>query len=489
MAKKSKLICDNNEWTFENLKVVEKEIAIIAKDELRLDPYPAQIEIISADQMLELYSSHGMPVMYNHWSFGRRFMIDQKSYQKGHSGLAYEIVINTDPAIAYCMENNSFTMQALVIAHASYGHSHFFKNNYLFKQQANAESIIDYLLFAKSYIAKCESQHGTSAVESILDACHALSDYGVDRYKRPPKLSKAKEKLQQQRRVEMVQQSVNELWRTLPATKTVDEEKDEYKFPTEPQENILYFLEKNSPVLADWQRELLRIVRKIAQYFMPQRQTKVGNEGWASFVHYYVMNRLWEKGKISNGNFLEFIHSHSGVLYQPTYDSKHYSGFNPYALGFDIFTDIRRICENPTAEDREYFPTIVDTDWIETCLDAVANYRDESFIAQFLSPHIMRKWRMFEISNQQSNNFVEVSNIQNEKGYNSIRRALSQQYSISYSHPDIQIVDADIRGNRTLSLRYNSVANNRLAASSEKVVEYIKQLWGYPVQLDTYINK
>jgi len=480
---KQKLLYDTNDWTFERLRTAETAIAEIAFDELKLDVYPNQIEIISSDQMLEAYASNGLPLMYDHWSFGKHFMQEEFSYRKGHSGLAYEIVINSSPCISYLMEENSMTMQALVIAHACYGHNHFFKNNYLFKQWTDAESILDYLQFAKNYIRQCEESHGAKAVEETLDACHAIMDYGVDRYERPSKLSKKAEQDAQAERAERVQREANELWRTVPSKKKV-ETKVEKKFPAEPQENLLYFIEKHSPSLESWQRELVRIVRKISQYFYPQRQTKVMNEGWASFTHHYIMNRLWEKGLISDGSMMEFIQSHAGVLTQLPYNHKYYNGFNPYAFGFDMYTDIRRICTEPTKEDEQYFPHLVGTPWLDTCLDAVRNYRDESFISQFLSPALIRKWKLFEVTNNEDDEYVTISNIQDSRGYNAVRQSLSQQYSSTSRQPDIQIVDANLRGSRELKLHYTPRNNAKLTDSKFVVLRHIQFLWGYNANFD-----
>ncbi len=149
IAEKLPLLYSDADWDFETLKHVLDAIEDIALNDLKLDVYPNQIEIISSEQMLDAYSSHGMPLMYKHWSFGKHFARDQMSYQKGYSGLAYEIVINSNPCIAYLMEENTMTMQALVMAHASFGHNHFFKNNYLFKHWTDAEAILPYLDFSK----------------------------------------------------------------------------------------------------------------------------------------------------------------------------------------------------------------------------------------------------------------------------------------------------------------------------------------------------
>ena len=185
-------ISTGSEWTFELIQTYDREIARIAA-RYALDTYPNQIEVITAEQMMDAYASVGMPVNYRHWSYGKEFIANERSYRRGQMGLAYEIVINSDPCISYLMEENTTAMQALVIAHAAYGHNSFFKGNYLFRLWTDASSIIDYLVYARNYIAECEEKYGMQAVEDILDSCHALQNYGVDRYHRPSKISLAEE--------------------------------------------------------------------------------------------------------------------------------------------------------------------------------------------------------------------------------------------------------------------------------------------------------
>ena len=228
-----------SEWTEDAIARYNDEIARVAAH-YKLDTYPVQIEVITAEQMMDAYASVGMPVNYHHWSFGKHFLATEKGYKRGQMGLAYEIVINSNPCIAYLMEENTLTMQGLVIAHAAYGHNSFFKGNYLFRTWTNADAIIDYLVFARNYITECEQRHGEEEVELLLDSCHALMSLGVDRYKRPPKLSLAKEKLRQQEREEYLQGQVNDLWRTLPAHDARASSRSEQRFPPEPEENLLY---------------------------------------------------------------------------------------------------------------------------------------------------------------------------------------------------------------------------------------------------------
>ena len=292
MTATAEYLFEGADWDFPKLQRIHDACEEIARTELGLDVYPNQIEIITAEQMLDAYSSAGMPLFYKHWSFGKHFAHHEAFYRKGLRGLAYEIVINSSPCISYLMEENTATMQTLVIAHAAFGHNHFFKNNYLFRQWTDAEGILDYLDFAKSYAAQCEERYGRMAVEQTLDAAHALMSHGIDRYPGKKSLDlRAEEKRAGERRAHE-ESAFNDLWRTVPtgpikSAELLNSERRR-KLLGLPQENILYFLEKTAPRLQPWQRELLRIVRHIAQYFYPQSQTKVMNEGTATYVHYRI---------------------------------------------------------------------------------------------------------------------------------------------------------------------------------------------------------
>ena len=482
VAEVKKTLSDGPDWTFDMLAQYETEIDRIAK-EYKLDIYPNQIEVITAEQMMDAYASIGMPINYTHWSFGKKFIQNEQQYRRGQMGLAYEIVINSNPCIAYLMEENTITMQALVMAHACYGHNSFFKGNYLFQTWTDASSIIDYLVFAKNYIAKCEQKYGYEEVEQTLDSCHALMNFGVDRYKRPQKLSLQEEKSRQKQRAKYLQSQVNELWRTLPDSKEKNQPKA-MRFPAEPQENLLYFIEKNAPLLEPWQREIVRIVRKVSQYFYPQKQTQVMNEGWACFWHYHILNKLYDEGLVTDRFMLEFLHSHTSVVTQPNYNSPYYSGINPYALGFNMFMDIKRICQAPTEEDRYWFPDIAGKDWLETVHFAMHNFKDESFISQFLSPKVMRDFKLFAVEDDSDKPYVSVSAIHDERGYRAIREKLSAQYNLSNLEPNIQVYNVDVRGDRSLTLRYVPQNEIPLADSKDEVMRHLHRLWKFDVKLE-----
>lgn len=479
---KKKPLSTGSEWDFDLLQTYDREIARIAKD-FKLDTFPNQIEVISAEQMMDAYASVGMPIGYHHWSFGKHFVGVEKSYKRGQMGLAYELVINSNPCISYLMEENTMAMQALVIAHACYGHNSFFKNNYLYKMWTSPDAIIDYLVFARKYISDCELRYGIDEVEAVLDACHALMNYGVDRYKHPAGLSIQEEKIRQQNREMYLQSQVNELWRTIPQSKQIDANGNKKRFPEEPQENILYFIEKNSPLLEPWQREIVRIVRKIAQYFYPQGQTKIMNEGWACFWHYTLLHALYDEGLVTDEFMLEILQSHTNVIMQPPYNSPYYNGINPYTLGYHMMQDIKRICENPTEEDKQWFPFLANTDWLSSLDTAMRNFKDESFIAQYLSPKLIRDLKLFKLVDDDKHPELFVEAIHDEAGYEKIRSALSRQYNLSYLEPDIQVYSVDVEGDRSLTLHYTQPDHIPLGKNTSEVLKHLHSLWKFPVIL------
>src|SRR6202521_2171791 len=468
-----------SEWTLEDLVAIEnncwRHVANYA-----LDTFPNQMEVITSEQMLDSYVSAGLPVNYAHWSFGKHYLIENAKYRSGQNSLAYEIVINTNPCIAFLMEDNSLAMQTLVIPHACFGHNSFSKGNYLFRQWTQPDAILDYMLFARKYIAECEERYGFDTVEQTLDASHALRDQGLDKYKRPSKLDSRKERADQARRLFAAQETMRqaEYYSVVPhapeaaATAAV--------FPLNPEENLLYFLEKHAPKLEPWQRELARIVRKIAQYFYPQRQTQVMNEGWATFWHHRLINDMYDAGQIDQGILLECLHSHTNVIRQPDY-----APLNPYALGFAAWNEIKRVCESPTDEDREYLPGIAGKDWLETFHDVMRNYRDESFLLQFLTPKLVRDFRLMNIQTTEGLDHWVVSHTAGSDGFKAIRTQLAASYRLESYLPEMSVVRYGRDSDRKLTVQHQSY-NGRLLLEdeAEQSLKHLRWLWGFDVSLE-----
>ena len=257
------------------------------------------------------------------------------------------------------------------------------------------------------------------------------------------------------------------------------------RFPSEPQENLLYFIEKNAPLLEPWQRELVRIVRKLGQYFYPQRQTQVMNEGHATFWHYTLMNRLYDENYVNDSFMIEFLQSHTGVIQQLPFDHPYYSGINPYALGFAMMSDIQRICQTPTDEDRHWFPDIAGQDWIKTLDFAMRNFKDESFIAQFLSPKVMRDFKLFAVLDDEKQDELEITAIHDDSGYRKLRLALADQYNLGSREPNIQVWNVAYRKDRSLTLRHTRYNRRPLHQdSAQEVLKHLHRLWGFTVRLE-----
>jgi len=172
-------------------------------------------------------------------------------------------------------------------------------------------------------------------------------------------------------------------------------------------------------------------------------------------------------------------------VFQPPVGHRAYSGINPYALGFAMYTDIKRICEAPTEEDREWFPDLAGTPWLPALHEAMRNFKDESFVGQYLSPKLIRDLRLFAILDDEANEHLNVSAIHDTAGYRHVREALSRQYDLSAREPDIQVWNVNVRGDRSLTLRHTQHKGRPLNESAEEVLKHVARLWGFGVNLES----
>ncbi len=210
------------------------------------------------------------------------------------------------------------------------------------------------------------------------------------------------------------------------------------------------------------------------------------NEGCATWVHQRIMTRLHETGQIDDAAFLEVLHSTSNVITQVGFDHPAGGpGFNPYALGYAMMCDIERVCTEPTAEDRAWFPDIAGNgDPNGTLRHAWANYRDESFVLQHLSPAVIRRFRMFRLLDDAASPSLLVDAIHDDAGYREIRRSLARSYDPGESDPDIQVVDVDLAGDRRLMLQHRTRPGRLLSdRDAQLTLRHLAALWGYEVRL------
>lgn len=472
------------------LELVEHTIGILARDKYGLDTYPTEIAVIDYEQMLDLYSTVGLPVSYDHWSIGQDVLSQRQSYKAGEMGLAYEIVINSNPSICYCMAQNSPLMQMLVIAHAAFGHNNFFKKNHLFRQFTDAEEILPMMQRLRDDIKRYEERFGVREVTRLIDAAHALGDYGVNRYEKPKKRTVEEEQARRAKIEELRLRSYDHVLDRVGASAAKDFTKSAYDMPADLEENLLRFIASDAPHLEPWQRNLLTQFAEKEQYFYPQKQTQLMNEGWASFWHYTLLTDMHEMGLINDGMYLEFLHSHSGVLTQLDFDDKRSNGsLNPYALGFAIFRDLRRMCEKPTDEDREWFPAIAGKDWLPVLKAAMENHKDESFVLQYLSPKVIRDFKLFSFTNDADEDYVEVTAIHDDDGYQKIRDDLASQYRLADRELQIEVAKYNYKTDRSLTLQHtirNGVPLDEKYAKD--TLKHLFYLWGHAVVLHSVDN-
>jgi stage V sporulation protein R len=476
----------NNEWTRELIEEIYNGIHSIAVDEWGYNIYRNQIEIISDEGMLEAYATIGLPIMFPHWSFGKRYLSQSKQYKAGLMGLAYEIVINSDPCIAYLMAGNTLTMQTLVVAHACFGHNHFFKNNYLFKQWTQPDGIIDYLAYAKRFMERCEERYGIEEVERIIDSAHAISHYSVDKYHRVKK-TKTQLELDMRSRMEWEDQQYNPVVDAFRDKNAVPDEDEEEGDQTE---NLLYFIEKKSPDLEVWQREVIRIIRMIGQYFYPQKQLQNMNEGFATATHYEILHELEKRGLVDEGFMLEFIRSHAGVLNMQSATSDPAGSLRmlqPYAFGFRMFMDMKRRALTPTKEDERLFPDQVGRPHRDVWFEAVENFKDESFIEQYLSPQVVQDMRLMSVLDSDKLDHYKITGIADDESFFHLRTQLSRQYDLGSQTPQISVYSVDWKNSRTLKLRHNARGRRPLQPTdARKVLRHIHRLWKFPVSVESY---
>lgn len=476
------------------LELVERVQAIIAVEKYDLDYYDNSIEVITDGQMLDNYSSIGMPISpYEHWSFGMQRIQEEQAYQAGKMGLAYEIVINTDPAIAYCMEKNTPLMQMLVIAHASFGHNSFFKGNHMFKNNTKADTILHDMKNMRDFVRDCEEKYGYREVEKLLDACHALESHGVNRYKKPrpkdPSVLAARRKRDVEDRFS--KPHANDLYDKLKPANDFNEAGKKHNpnvIPIAKEENLLTFFADHAPHLPGWKREIMHMMANKAQYFYPQMQTQVMNEGWASFWHHTILHDMDDMGLLSDAHMLEFKASHSNVLFQPEFDSPYFSGrMNPYALGFAMFQDIKRICMEPTEEDKKYFPNIAGNgDWLSTFKDAMENFKDESFIEQYLSPAVMREFNLFAYKDDADDYELEITGIHEPKGFQKVREVLASNYRLADNQPVLEVTEYHHKTDRRLVLTHTSYNDKPLDEKNfNEVLKHMYQLWEHPIVVES----
>lgn len=464
--------------TLDELQEWDEKIQVLVK-RYGLNCYPQEFEVCDHHEMLGYMAYSGMPARYSHWSYGKGFERQKMMYDYGVSGLPYEMVINSNPCLAYLMRDNSLLLQILTIAHV-YGHNDFFANNFTFTSafpaQYTLETFKNHSHRADSYIE--DPSIGIDLVEDAFDHAHALQfqcrkNLAIRKTNAEEQFAYAIEK----------SHPAEDPYRNIHPAKA-HETPDLSKFPLEPEEDILGFIAQYNPYLPEWKRDVLRMVEMEAKYFIPQMETKIMNEGWASYWHYKIMKEL----NLPQGLHMEFMVKHHQVL------RPHPGGLNPYHLGFIIWHDIeKRWNEGNTGREFTDDKPKVDLSTIDEndtpgrkkIFEVRESDRDTSFLRRFLTKELMEEAHLFQ--HEKRGKERVVTKVANDEGWQEIKQSLIAQVGSS-SIPIIKVDDADFGRNRTLYLKHYHDGRDLQLEYAEATLKHIKALWEREVVLETLIN-
>ncbi|MBX3023346.1 SpoVR family protein [bacterium] len=421
-----------------------------------LDCYPQEFEVCDHNQMLAYMAYSGMPSHYPHWSYGKSFEKLKTLYDHGVSGLPYEMVINSNPALAYLMRDNSLLLQILTIAHV-YGHNDFFKNNFTFRSTRAEYTIGTFKAHAQRIRRYQEDPSiGLERVEAILDAAHALSL----QCRRNLAVRKLSDEDARQAALEAARPPADPFHRIHRAQDL--EEPDLRRTPQVPDDDLLLFIRDHNPYLAEWERDLLTIVHEEAQYFIPQIETKIMNEGWASYWHKRILDSL----ELGPDLQLEFIVRHNQVV------RPHEGSINPYHVGLRVWEHIHRSAGEGAAGDAAIF-AVRESD------------RDTAFLRRHLGEELVRELDLFEY--QRKGNDYVITQVADADGWRQVRDTLIATVGMN-SVPVIRVIDGDAGGKRTLALEHLHDGRDLHPEYAERTLSFVHQLWQREVQLETVIG-
>lgn len=415
--------------------------------EYGLDYYPQEFELIGFNEMIGYEAYVGMPSRYPHWSFGKAYEKNKTLYSLNLTGLPYEMVINSDPCLAYLMKDNTLLLQILTMAHV-YGHNDFFKNNRLFKEATNAEYTVEMFNLDAKIIREYidDPSIGYAQVERILDAAHAIR-FQIGRSIGVKELSND----------ELKQRIIKDYEMKIENRNIIDEYKpielpDLDKILIEPVDNVMQFIIDYGN-LKEWEKTILRIVERETRYFIPQIETKIMNEGWASYSHYNILKQL----ELPQELHLEFLKRHNDVI------APAIGGINPYYIGFKIFEDLeKRYGKEKIFEVRE----------VE---------RDSSFLRRYLTKELCEELNLFQYNRRSFDTVIEE--VSDDEGWKYIRDTLSYTAGMG-NIPYVRVIDLD---KKDYTLTLENVFDGRALELSyaKQTLKYIQELWGHEVKLVT----
>ncbi len=452
-------------------EVIELEKALeqiwdIATNKFKLDPFPTRFEVVPATVMYEV-GSYALPGRYSHWTFGKAYHKMKTMYDFGLSKI-YEVVINSNPSYAFLLENNSLLQNKLVIAHVL-GHVDFFKNNVYFSQ-TNRRMIDDAATHARR-INEYEFKYGRKVVEDFLDAVLSIEEHIDPNFF--IKKQREEKKPGEEKQHRLPEDPYDALTSTQEREARDKAEAAKHKDQKmEPEKDLVWFISQHSPKLQPWQRDVMSMIHDEMLYFVPQMQTKIINEGWASLMHSRIMREL----DLPDHEHMEFAELHSGVV------SPHRNQLNPYYLGYTILEDIERRWNEPTQEEQEKFGRKPGEGWAKL-LEVRETENDISLLRNYLTEELCEKLDLFVYELVEEEEWTIT-----EKRWQKVRDQLVANMT-NFGFPYIEVTDGDYRGNRELYLHHRFEGAELDVRYARKVLEYVHKLWGRPVHLETVVEE
>ncbi|MED3645492.1 SpoVR family protein [Halalkalibacterium halodurans] len=438
-----------------------EEITEIAEG-FGLDFYPMRYEICPAD-IIYTFGAYGMPTRYTHWSFGKQFYKMKLQYDLGLSKI-YELVINSDPCYAFLLDSNSLIQNKLIVAHVL-AHCDFFKNNVRFSN--TRRDMVESMSATAERIAHYEHVHGKAEVERFLDAVLAIQEH-IDPSLVRPKLSWSMED-EPEEEIKPKRSEFDDLW-NLDATKEPGRRESKKKaFPPKPEKDILLFIEEYSRELEPWQRDVLTMMREEMLYFWPQLETKVMNEGWASYWHARIIREM----DLTSAEAVEFAKLNANVV-QPSRTT-----INPYYLGLKIFEDIEQCYNEPSEEMKRQ--GVKPGSGREKIFEVREIESDLSFIRNYLTKDLVMREDMYLFQKQGADYKIV------DKDWEEVRDQLVSS-RINGGFPYLVVTDGDFLKNGELYIQHRYESTELDVGYLEKVLPYLHQLWGRSVHVETVIN-
>lgn len=429
-----------------------------------LDFYPMRYEVCPAD-IIYTFGAYGMPTRFSHWSFGKQFHKMKLHYDLGLSQI-YELVINSNPCYAFLLDTNSLIQNKLIVAHVL-AHCDFFKNNARFSN--TRRDMVESMTATAERIANYEMIHGKDEVEKFLDAVMAIQEH-IDPSIVRPKLPAYDLEDEEEEELTKPRTPYDDLWNMDQLEKPAKVNKKRKKLPPRPEKDILLFIQEYSRELEDWQRDILTMMREEMLYFWPQLETKIMNEGWASYWHQRILREM----NLTTEETVEFATLNAGVV-QP---SRHQ--INPYYLGLKMFEDIEERYNNPTEEMKAL--GVEPGSGREKIFEVREIESDISFIRNYLTKELVQREDMYLFEKQGKDYTIT------DKDYENVRDQLISM-RVNGGFPYITVENADYMRNGELHLVHGYEGTELDIKYLEHVLPYIHQLWGREVHMETVVEE